>query len=206
MQTRRLFLALALWCGFGTVATARAGALDDAGKFIDRLVAEAMNDLRSASLSDGQRQERLAALLQDNFDIPRITRFVLGRYWTTASEEDRKTFATLFGQWVVKTYSTRMNQFTEETVKVQGTRVEGGTSAVVTSNIIHPSGPPTPLEWRVRDDAGKLRIIDIDVAGISLALTEREEFASVIQRAGGSIAELNNALAARLRGEAVAAH
>jgi phospholipid transport system substrate-binding protein len=208
MQVRRFFftLSLALLCGFALASPAPAATLNDAGKFIDRVVAEAMSDLRSSDFTSTERVERLAALLQENFDIPRITRFVLGRYWKTASEEDRTAFGTLFGQFVVKTYSSRMSQFTEETVKVQAMRIEGETSAVVTSEIVHPSGPPTPLEWRVRNDAGTLRIVDIDVAGISMALTEREEFAAFIQRSGGSIAELNKALAGRLHDEAVAAH
>ena len=209
MQLRRVFLsfALTLLCGIAVGATpSRAASLGDAGGFIDHLIMQAMSDLRSTSLSDAQREERLNALLQENFDIPRITRFVLGRYWATTSEEDRKSFATLFGQYVVRNYSRRLSQFTEETVKVIGARNESEYGAVVTSNIVHPAGPPTPLEWRVRNDAGKLRIVDIDVAGISMALTEREEFSAVIQRSGGSVAELNKALAVRLRGEAVASH
>ena len=81
-------------------------------------------------------------MLHLNFDIPRISRFVLGRYWTTASDDDRNAFNGLFEEWVVRTYSQRFKDYGGENIKVLGSRAESDTSFVVQSQLIHPDGSP----------------------------------------------------------------
>jgi phospholipid transport system substrate-binding protein len=53
---------------------------------------------------------------------------------------------------------------------------------MVSTRIDRPSGPPVEAQWRVRDNAGQPRIIDVMVAGISMVTTQRDEFAAVVQR------------------------
>jgi phospholipid transport system substrate-binding protein len=136
-------------------------------------------------------------MLDRDFDMARIARYVLGRYWNGAGEEDRRAFAGLFQQWVVRTYAGRLQQYSGEKVRVAGSRAEGD-GAVVTTEITPRSGPPLKVEWRVSDRGGGLKIVDVDVAGISMALTEREEIASAIQRNGGTVAALNRRFAEKL--------
>lgn len=185
-------------------ALARAAAPDAAG-FIDGLVGEALDTLKDKSLSEPAREERFGALLRRGFDMPRISRYVLGRYWLEASDDDRRAFAELFENWVVRTYASRLSQYKGETVKVAGARAEGATDAVVTSEIVHSAGPPTTIEWRVERSGDQFRILDVTVAGVSMALTEREEIAAAIQRNGGTVAALNRAMAERLGGKTAAA-
>ena len=141
-----------------------------------------------------------AAILRQDFDLPRIARYVLGRYWTSASADERANFTRLFEQWVVQTYGARLSRYSQETVTVTGTRPENGADAVVTSAIVHPSGPPTHVAWRVSGQPGSYRIVDIDVEGVSMALTEREEIAAVIERSGRTVTALNRSLEEKLRG------
>ncbi len=173
--------------------------------FIDGLVAGALRTLRDPDLPRAEREASLGAMLTQNFDLPRIARYVLGRYWTTASEEDRRAFTALFQQWVVRTYSVRLAQYSAETVKVTGSRPESATGAVVTSEIVHPSGPPTRVEWRLRREGDTYRVIDIDVEGVSMALTERDQIAATIQRGGGTVASLNRTLEEKLRANTASA-
>jgi phospholipid transport system substrate-binding protein len=184
---------------------ARAADAADPASFIDGLVAGALQTLRNPALPEAEREARLGAMLTRNFDLPRIARYVLGRYWTTASDDERRSFARLFEQRVVRSYAARLGQYTSETVKVTGMRPESDTAAVVTSQIVHPSGPPTRVEWRVRREDDGYRVIDIDVEGVSLALTEREQISATIQRNGGTVASLNRTLEAKLRGDTASA-
>ncbi|HEV2098325.1 MAG TPA: ABC transporter substrate-binding protein, partial [Stellaceae bacterium] len=138
-------------------------------------------------------------LLRSGFDIPRIARFVLGRYWVSASDQERARFGELFAQWVVRTYSARFKSYSGEIIKVTGARAESPTSYVVSSQLIHTNGaPPTTIYWHVNKSGDDLKIIDVEVEGVSMALTEREEIASVIQRDGGTVTGLNQQLQQRL--------
>jgi phospholipid transport system substrate-binding protein len=185
---------------------ARAADVADPAKFIDSLVDNALQTLRNPGLPDGEREARLGSMLTQNFDIPRIARYVLGRYWLSASDDERKAFVHLFERWIVRTYAARLGQYTTTaTVKVTGARPESDTGAVVMSQIIRPSGPPTKIEWRVRREGDAYRVLDIDVEGVSMALSEREQVAATIQRNGGTVASLNRTLAAKLQDGATSA-
>lgn len=174
-------------------------AQTDPKAFVDGLVQQAMKMLNNPQMSDAERQQRFSTLLQTGFDIPRIARFVLGRYWLSASDQDRSQFNQLFAQWVVRTYADRFKNYSGEIVKVTGARTESPTSYVVTSELIHTNGaPPTTIYWHVNKVRDDLKIVDVEVEGISMALTEREEIASAIQRGGGTVAGLNQQLRQRL--------
>ncbi|HXQ50384.1 MAG TPA: ABC transporter substrate-binding protein [Stellaceae bacterium] len=194
MRVRPFLILCALLIGLGP---ARA-APPDAALFIDRLVAEALDTIRDKDLPDAVKTQRLDALLKSSFDIPRISRYVLGRFWNATSEPDRRTFAELFESWVVRSYAGRLSEYRGEGVKVVGARPEGDGGAVVSSEIIHESGPPTKVEWRVAGSGNDYKILDVDVAGVSMALTEREEIAATIQQNGGTVAQLNRVLARKL--------
>ncbi|MDE2164873.1 MAG: ABC transporter substrate-binding protein [Alphaproteobacteria bacterium] len=179
-------------------APVRAAPADPA-TFVNGLVQQALGVLRDPQMPDAQREQRFSTLLHTGFDIPRIARFVLGRYWLSATDQERSQFSQLFSDWVVRTYSARFKQYSGEIIKVDGSRQESPTSYVVTSQLIHTNGaPPATIYWHVRDNAGDLKIVDVEVEGVSMALTERAEIASVIERSGGSIASLNKTLQQRL--------
>ena len=180
------------------LGSAHADESTSAASFVDGLVGDAIVVIKDQNLSAQDRQQRFEALLQRGFDMPRIARYVLGRYWTTASDDERQSFARLFQHWVVQTYASRFKGYSGETVKVIGTRDEDQ-GAIVTTEIMSPSGaPPIKLDWRVANHDGGFKILDVDVEGVSMVLTEREEIAAVIQRSGGTVASLNRVFAERL--------
>jgi phospholipid transport system substrate-binding protein len=197
MRLRSIIVVLGLLLGLALPA--RAGAPSEAAGFVDRLVGDAMATVKDGGLTDQAREQRFDTLLRQGFDMPRIARFVLGRYWSEASAEERSEFTALFEQWVVRSYAPRLAQYSSETVKVTGARAEGDTDAVVSSQIVHQSGPPTRVEWRVSNRDGADKIVDINVEGISMALTERDQIAASIQRGGGTVAGINRMLAERIR-------
>jgi len=195
-------MGLRVWAVVAILALAPAASWAVEGgapaEFIDGMVGEAIHTLRDPTLADAQRGARLGTLLTRDFDIPRVARFVLGRYWRTASEDERRDFARLFQQWVVRTYTARLEHYSNETVRVTGARPEGDSDAVVSSEIVHSSGPPTRVAWQVSRRNGAWRVVDVDVEGVSMALTERDEIAATIERAGGTVAALNRTLGAKL--------
>ncbi|HZB92467.1 MAG TPA: ABC transporter substrate-binding protein [Stellaceae bacterium] len=166
--------------------------------FISGLVDSAVGALANKQLTQEDRAKEFHALLDRDFDMPRISRFVLGRYWKEASDTERQHFLQLFEEYVVRSYAQRFAQYSGETVKVTGARPEGETTTLVQSEVLQTSGaPPAKVDWRVRKDEDGFKIVDVDVEGVSMVLTQREEFSSVIERAGG-VAGLNRELEQKL--------
>ncbi|HUZ73232.1 MAG TPA: ABC transporter substrate-binding protein [Stellaceae bacterium] len=194
-------LLLVLIAGLAPGAARAANNADGAEAFVNGMVTAALKTLRDPAMTEAERERRLGQLLVQDFDTARIARYVLGRYWMVASPGERRDFARLFRDWAVRSYAARMVQYSNETVKVTGARPESDTDAVVTSEITHPAGPATRVGWRVSHRTGAYRIIDVDVEGVSMALTERDEIAATIQRSGGTVAALNRTLAGKLHDE-----
>jgi phospholipid transport system substrate-binding protein len=143
-------------------------------------------------------------LFHEDFDAPGIARFVLGRYWRTASEEEQKEFVKAFEDYAVFVYTVRLADFGGQSFKVRGSRSDG--YGVIVSTDVQGAGSATPLriDWRlVTDDSGAYKINDLIVEGISMMTTQRSEFASVVQRNGG---QLRGVLAMMRQRTASAAH
>jgi phospholipid transport system substrate-binding protein len=195
-------LALTLLCG-----NAHAMQAADPSALISQLVSQAINVIVDKNETEDQREAKFRSLLQDGFDIPRISRFVLGRYWNGATEDQRKQFSQLFEDWIVRTYAARFGQYSGEKIQVTGTRSEGPSTTVVVSQFVSPTGaPPAKVEWVVRKSGdNNFTVVDVSVEGVSMALTQRDEIAAVADRNGGTVDGLNRAMQDKIKGAAAAA-
>ena len=130
------------------------------------------------------REAILADILRQGFDLPLIARFVLGRYWRPATLEQRDSYVDLFSRFVVKSYSRHLGAIAGGSFDVVGAEPIGKSDYLVTTILHRNSGPPFKAGWRVRLIDDKYKIIDVIVEGISMAMTQRQEFASVLKRDG----------------------
>ena len=189
-MTRRLFLAItSLVIVSASLAAGSNAVAADAGVFMNELWGRTVEVL-SNKVPRAERLARFRELYQQNFDGPGIARFVLGRYWRSASEQEQQEYLKLFQDYVVFVYGTRLSDFNGERFKVRGSRTdESGT--IVSTDIISPKGDaPIKVDWRLITDHGAFKINDVIIEGISMLVTQRSEFASVIQRHGGQVGEL----------------
>jgi phospholipid transport system substrate-binding protein len=189
-MTRRLFLTMVvLLIGSTSPTVATDAVAADASVFMNELWTRAVEVL-SKKVPVSERLARFRQLFHADFDGPGIARFVLGRYWRNASEQEQQEFLKLFEDYVVFVYGTRLSNFSGETFKIRGTRAdEAGT--VVSTDIISPGGEaPIKVDWRLISDKGAFKINDVIIEGISMLATQRSEFASVIQRHGGQVSGL----------------
>jgi phospholipid transport system substrate-binding protein len=200
MVHRRLLPLLVLVISLGLAAMrVEAVPATDAVGFINDLVNQALKALNNKQMSVEERETQFRKLLRDGFDVPRISRFVLGRYWNQASDQEKQQFQKLFEDYIVHSYSARFAEYSGETVQVTGSRQESETGAIVMSQIIRPNGgPPTKVDWRVRKEDSGFKIVDVNIEGVSMAITQRDEFSAVIQRGGGTVASLNKTLQDKL--------
>jgi phospholipid transport system substrate-binding protein len=194
------FLVIPLFTLGLAAATAMAAPAADAPGFINDLISKALQSLNNKQLTPEQRDKEFRQVLDQDFDMPRISRFVLGRYWNATDEQQRQSFQKLFEDYLVKAYGERFSQYSGEQLKVTGSRPESDTVTLVACQVMRPNGaPPVKMDWRVRkDSSGGFKIVDIDIEGVSMLLTQREQFGSVIQRNGGDVAGLNKTLEEKL--------
>lgn len=165
-------------------------------KFIRDLGNTVVEVLRNKQITEPQREEQFRQLFLRNFDVREIGLFVLGRHNRTATEEQRAEYLRLFQDFIVRNYAQKLGQYSGESFSVRDSRTENGES-VVYSVIERPSGPPVKLDWRVRDTGQGLRITDVVIEGVSMSVTHRAEFTSVISNGGGRIDALLTALKRR---------
>jgi phospholipid transport system substrate-binding protein len=197
-MTRPPAIATALFVATLLISTPpRVAAAQDAQSFISTLGIEAIQVL-GPGVPEQQRLTRFRELFSEDFDLPEIGRFVLGRYWRTATAEEQQEFLRLFQEYVVRAYSARLGQYGGEPFRVVGERPDGD-ETVVSSQIGQQNGEPVTVDWHLTRTPGGYKITDVYVGGVSMAVTERDEFASVIERSGGVsglLAQLRQKLAA----------
>src|SRR2546421_11872714 len=120
------------------MAAPREADAQDARAFVANLGNQAIQVL-GPSVSPAQRVARFRQLFQNDFDVPGIGQFVLGRYWRTASPEEQQEFLRLFQEYIVQAYAARLGEYGGEPFRVVGSRASGG-ETVVTSEIARPNG------------------------------------------------------------------
>jgi phospholipid transport system substrate-binding protein len=194
---RFLLRAILVLCVISVAAPVRAA--DDAAGFVQTLGDKTLA-LLNQKLPPPQLEPKFREILHEGFDTEQISRFVLGPYWRTATEDQRKEFMKLFEDYIVQAYSVRFSEYTGEQFKITGQRPEGENSFLVTSQIVRPNGaPPVRVDWRVNKTPKSLKISDVIVENVSMMLTQKQEFASVIQRNGGQLEGLLKVLREKTR-------
>lgn len=192
-MAKRSIVALLLLIGL-FAGTRQAGAQDPRA-FVAALGEQAIRVL-GPNVSPEQRIARFRQLFHDDFDVPGIGQFVLGRYWQVATPAEQQEFLRLFEEYIVQAYASRLGEYSGEPFRVVGSR-PAGSEIVVTSAIDSPNGDRTLIDWYLIERSGP-KISDVQVEGISMKVTQREEFASVIQRGGGRVEALLGRLRRRL--------
>ena len=162
----------------------------DAKKFVNSMANRGIGFLSNPDFTREQQIAEFRTLLKDNFDMARIGRFAMGTYWRSASEKERREYLKLFEKKVVDAYAGRFAEYGGQELEVRDTRPEGKKDILVQSVILDNTGPEVNVDWRVRYSNGGYKVIDVVVEGVSMALTQRSDFASVIQRGGGDVGVL----------------
>jgi len=170
------------------VAPRFAAAGEDPADFIRILGNQGLEVIRSSATLD-QKATYFHQILRQDFALTDISRFVLGPYWRVASGTQRREFCSLFEDYLVHYYGQQFAQYGGGNLRVDGSRTDPA-GVIVTSQIIRPQGPPIEVDWRLAVSDGRYKISDVSIDGVSMALTQRSEFAEIVRRNGGRVAGL----------------
>lgn len=180
-------LAIGMMALSGPVATAAEEKPDTeaATDFIRKLADETLAVLQKGDAPPTERRDQFSTLLEKGVNTDYISRFVLGRYWRQASEEQRREFEKLFETFLLTNLTNRLaGEYENQTFTVKNAIAAGSRDVLVRSEIQRTDSPALPVEWRVRKFDQGWQIIDLKAEGVSLAITQREEYSSVAQRQG----------------------
>ncbi|KLN60474.1 hypothetical protein WH96_12185 [Kiloniella spongiae] len=172
-----------------------ANADDDAGQFLKALQEKAITQLSNEDVSVEEREKQFRALLNENFDVEGIARFVIGKYWRKAETDHRKEFTTIFEDVMVQRFLPTFSQYAGSEFRV--TKVVPKKSFfIVFSKVKTENGEPAQILWRIekKDDSSDYIITDIAAEGISLRSTYRSDYTSALKSLGGDLSELNTKL------------
>ena len=176
-----------------------AAAAADPSALVTAMGEQIRQVLADHSLSPVQSQQRFHSVVDEGFDIPAISRFVLGRFWQGSTASFRQEFDDVFEDYVLQSLTARFADPSGESMTVTATRPEGQSSTIVSTTIVHADGAPSEnVDWHVHHAADGFKIVDVSISGVSMALAYREQFAAVIDHDGGQLSALLPALLHKL--------
>ncbi|MCA8907713.1 MAG: ABC transporter substrate-binding protein [Rhodospirillaceae bacterium] len=192
---RRTLTVLLVLVGFGATTAQAQGSAEGAEAFLADIGDRTIAVLATPDLSAEDLRSELEQIFVDTFDTRTIGRFVLGRYWNDANDAQREEYLDLFQALVVDTYARRFRGYQGERFNLVGTRQINDTDYLVTTQIFRPNGgPAVNVDWRVRASGDGYAVIDVIVERVNMTITYRNEFGAIIQRSGGNIEGLLDAL------------
>lgn len=196
---RALCLVAAVLC----LTAAGAGSLRaeiTAKSFIQTLGNTALLELSGDGLTPVQREEKFREMFHENFDVPRITRFALGRYARRVTKDEMTAFSGLYEDLAVLTYAHLFAAYGGQGLAVKKQLGGAGDKFVmVVSEIAAEEGAePARLDWQVRVSDTGYSVVDIRVEGVSMAIAQRDEFTSVLDKNKGNMSVLLSELTVKV--------
>lgn len=135
-------------------------------------------------------------------DVPRIARFVLGKYGRTITPAQMQRYAPAFAAYAQTVYRQKLANFRGDTLTVTGSVVSKPGDVVVKTTIGGgDADQPTPVLWRVMGSGASWKVVDVQVSGVWLAITQQADFVSTLDNAGGDIDVLIARLQAVTQGQ-----
>ena len=174
----RNFLILALF--FIPINSFSDEKIEQSKFFVENLGKQVIEKVSNVNLSDSERIVNFRNLYLDSFDNYYISRFVLGRYWKRLDSNMRKQFVESFNDYIVTTYAPKFKGW-EGTFKATDSLLENNYYNVK-MNVLNKDGPTLKFMWKIYLDKNKnFKILDVNIDGVSMLVTQRAEFMSVIK-------------------------
>lgn len=187
LQSGRRVLALVAVLGVAFAAPGGAGAKQqDAGAFLESLSRDAFAKLTDPSLNQAQKEQNFRDLFRATFDLPAISRFVLGKHWRRASTGQRQAFIDAFEEMHMRRFLPLFAEYSADVISVLKVQQDAAKPSVslVSTTIQQPEGEPFSVVWRIMDQDGQYKVLDIVAEGVSMAIALRHEYGAVVKTHG----------------------
>ena len=178
MSYFRNFLIIALF--YFPIHSFSDEKIEQSKYFVENLGKQVVEKVSNINLSESERIVNFRNLYLDSFDNYYISRFVLGQYWKRLDSNMRKQFVESFNNYIVTTYAPKFKGW-EGTFKATDSLLENNYYNVK-MNVLNKDGPTLKFMWKIYLDKNKnFKILDVNIDGVSMLVTQRAEFMSVIK-------------------------
>lgn len=159
----------------------------------DEMVRRTTNEILAAIKADKDlqagSQKKIEKLAEDKvlpyFNFARMTQLAVGRNWRDANDAQKKALTDEFRTLLVRTYSTSLSQYRNQTIDVKPLKaVAGDTEVVVKTLINQPGGQPIPIDYSLEKIGNAWKVYDVLIDGVSLVTNYRSSFNTEIQKSG----------------------
>jgi phospholipid transport system substrate-binding protein len=202
MIARRGLLRAALAATLLAASAAHAESASPAATISD------FYDVLLSTMKDGPslgfkgRSERLSPAIRSAFDLPLMTRLMVGPQWATLTTDQQRQLVAAFSDFSIAVYASRFDDYSGERFQVDGNPTQSATGVIVRSKLVKTDGDPVQIDYLMRANERGWQIIDVFLSGtVSELATRRSEFSSVMRRGGAeALVDLLQKKAAQLRG------
>lgn len=160
---------------------------EQARDFVSRLGDETIKIVTSDASTNEDKLQKLSELFNKSVDTKWIGRFVMGRYWRQANEEQQKEYLTYYAKYLTNSYVPRFREYNNQELVITDFYQEKGEENEywVSTKIHSQDEADIKVDYRIiKNAAGDYQIIDVVAEGISLITTQRSEFGSILSRKG----------------------
>jgi len=179
------YAAIALALGlFWSSATFAQTQVSDASDYVRTLGGDVIAVLKKKELDKADRKKLLHAIFTRTFDWNVSARFALGRYWRKATADDKVRYLKIFPSYLANIYAGQLIDYSGEVFLVLSERPLGKNTTLVNAMIRRPDNSSLSIDFRVRKGPEGFKNVDIMIERLSMLVTKREEFSSVIRREG----------------------
>jgi len=150
--------------------------------FISELVEDAMKSLGDKSISNEEKIKQIEDIATKNVDINGLSLYTLGKIRNSLDESTKAKYQVVFQKYLLKSLSSKLSDYSDQKFEVLESEQKSATTTIVKSRIVETaSQPEIKIDWRIyTKDPNKPLVRDLIVEGLSLARTQKEEFASIL--------------------------
>ena len=184
---RMFFLLLALVSGFNSSQALAADTPPDvlARSTTQEVLAILKQDQEIKSGNMNKVYQLVEAKILPNFDFNRMTQLAVGKHWPRATASQKQALVTQFRNLLVRTYSSSLTAFTNQTVEFRPLSMKpDDTDVTVHSEIRQPGGQPIPIDYSMYKTSFGWKVYDVAIDGVSLVTNYRASFSSTIRQKG----------------------
>ena len=166
-------------------APAKSAISTDAARDVIETVGLQVLDILKTGSSQEDKFEKLVVLLDDWIDLDLVARLILARHWRSADEAQQEEYLKLFRAYALDSLASKLHIYNGQEFEVVSSQPAGKRDVLVRTLILSDDRPPLHVDWRLREnDQGSFVAIDLIVESVSLIVTQRSEFGSVVERNG----------------------
>ena len=165
-------------------------------EFVNELVNDALTKLADKNLNQDQKKIFIEKMALENVDINALGLYTLGELRKSSEKQDIDKYKNTFEKYFLKSLTSRLTDYSSSKFEVVGEDKKSATYTIINSKVTPTDGgPEIQIDWRIyTKNPDKPLIRDLIVEGLSLARTQKEEFASILSSNNNDIKVLINKL------------